>query len=263
MKYLENTASSGLSNGATGVWNTVVTNNLNLAVMPSMSTNSNRNIVVNLTNALAIPNNNLGSANFQPLANLLAEQSNQSIDGSGFEPIVNPSANSAVAGAPMCVTNTTYLGSTGSGNSLTNDYTSNVDVWLPPGAVLYTYTPSTATTPSAVYVSDYTNPTKHINIKLQVTASQGSRAELVMPGYLVDGIFFVGLDMGFSFPVDPAWPRYRSNNSRRRSCGTTTRSPPRSKMPSTRTIIPRPRCSVSSCIATTRTCSPASTFSGR
>jgi hypothetical protein len=81
-------------------------------------------------------------------------------------------------------------------------------VWLTPGSVLYVYPTSITLVPTGIYVSDYTNPTKHIAINLL----PGSKADLVVPGYIVDGIFFDGLDLGFSSPEDPNWPRYRCNN---------------------------------------------------
>jgi Flp pilus assembly protein TadG len=85
-------------------------------------------------------------------------------------------------------------------------YTTFLNVWLPPGAVDYVYQ-SGNTTPIAAYVSDYTNPTKTVNVQLNPNQSN----VLVVPGYVVDGIFSDTLDL--PFPDDPTtYPKYRANN---------------------------------------------------
>jgi Flp pilus assembly protein TadG len=210
-KFLANATAAGMTNGQDvggpqggGPWDINLANDTNLLVMPSLgqvSTNSN---IQFMTNAIAIAN--VAQSSFSPFLPNLTNYTWQSIDTSGYEPFNNPGSGE-IDGAPMAVTNTALLYSSG-GN---NYYGTNVDVWLTPGSVAYYYPTKTALntqTPTAVYVSELNNPTKHINLQLPA----GSVAELVVPGYLVDGIIFDGVDLGFSAPEDPSWPRYRCNN---------------------------------------------------
>jgi len=107
----------------------------------------------------------------------------------------------------MAVTNTAMLYS----NLGINYYTQNVDLWLTPGSVAYYYSTKSAltlNTPTQTFVSELTNPSKHINLKL----IPGSVAELIVPGYLTDVSPSIN-STAYSDPEDTAnWPRYRCNN---------------------------------------------------
>jgi Flp pilus assembly protein TadG len=213
--YLTNAAAQAMAQGQytngpdgtgpdTGPWSVNLTNDTNLVVMPSMSTVTSQSTMPLLTNAIAVANTQTGPVgDFTVVKNYLTNQTFQSQDTSGYEPLANPDT-SLNAGAPMSVTNAPWLSSSGT----TNYYSHNVDVWLTPGSVAYYYTVSTQGSPTAAYVSDYTDPSRHININL----AAGGKIDLVVPPYIVDGIFFDGLDLPFSSPEDPNWPRYRCNN---------------------------------------------------
>jgi Flp pilus assembly protein TadG len=201
---------AALTNGAPGVWDSIyMTNNTNLAVMPSMATNDPTNkytgIYPNYTNVVMIPNEATNPGDFTPFLPLLSNQLFQSADSSGYEPLASPDTG-LNAGVPMCVTNYTFVGS---GVNGTNYYTHNVDVWLQPGSVLYLYTNTLLTNAiSQVVVSNYNIPDQDVNVKLP----SGTHATLVVPGYCVDGCAFDGFDLPYSFPEDANWPRYRCNN---------------------------------------------------
>ena len=90
------------------------------------------------------------------------------------------------------------------------NYTRNLDVWLQPGSVAYLYhgggSPSTTLSNNGVYVSDYTRPTKHINLYV----ASGDKVDLVVPGYIADGLLYDGLDLAYSDnPETASYPRYR------------------------------------------------------
>ncbi|HEX4141574.1 MAG TPA: VWA domain-containing protein, partial [Candidatus Methylacidiphilales bacterium] len=91
-----------------------------------------------------------------------------------------------IIGAPQTITNSTWVAKSGT----TNYYTHSVDVWLQPGSVAY-YKTNNATA-AVAYVSDYTNPEKHVNLYLGL----GGSVKLVVPPYIVDGNAFDGLDLG-------------------------------------------------------------------
>jgi hypothetical protein len=66
---------------------------------------------------------------------------------------------------------------------------------------------------NGVYVSNYNNPTQTINIYLNA----GDKNVLVMPGYVVDGLFFDQVDMAYpdnSYynSSDTTYPRFRTDN---------------------------------------------------
>jgi hypothetical protein len=126
-----------------------------------------------------------------------------SADGTTNETLASPSANITVAS--KLVTTTALLYSQGG----TNYYSHNFDVWLQPGAVAYYY--ATGTASAVPYVSDYTNPTKHIYLNVP----SGGRVDLVVPGYVAEGVLYDGLDL--NFPDNPGYqesgyPRYRADN---------------------------------------------------
>jgi Flp pilus assembly protein TadG len=106
----------------------------------------------------------------------------------------NTYLSSGLAGAPHTYTTNTYM-ETDSG---TAKYSTNINVWLPPGSVDYVYraTNSGGTSPNATetQVSDLTNPQKTVNLVLNT----GDSNILVVPGYVVDGIIYDGLDLGYS-----------------------------------------------------------------
>jgi len=210
--FLSNAAGGQMANGTEfytnggvifyGPWDSTVTNNMtpnnNLYLMPSLSP------LADATNALAASSTN-------DYANLATEHNNDvwlSADTSGYEPLGSPSASGS-DGAPQFVTNTTLLYKSG-GNSY---YTHYLDVWLQPGSVAFYYTNAAAVTNSSytAYVSDYTKPTKHIRLYVNL----GGKVDLVVPGYVADGVAFDKLDL--TYPDNPAYgitgyPRYRYDN---------------------------------------------------
>ncbi len=177
----------------TSTWSTTVANNTNLIPVPTMSP------VPDVTNAIAV------NSSIIDFGNIAGDHTNdhwQSIDGSGYEPLGNPTTSS-VEGAPTNFTSTTFLYKSGT----VNYYSRNLDVWLQPGSVDYVYHGSL----SAYYVSNFNNPTQHINVMLNT----GDSNILVVPGYVVDGCVYDGLDL--AYPDNPAYgesgyPRFRSDN---------------------------------------------------
>ncbi len=71
-------------------------------------------------------------------------------------------------------------------------YTPNVDIWLQPGSVAYYGTNGSSATPIP-FVSDYTDAEKHVYVKMNLN----TYIELIVPGYIADGLFYDGLDMGY------------------------------------------------------------------
>jgi hypothetical protein len=208
------TAGGNMTNGHDpGPWSTNLVADTNLVPVPSLGLIAAHSSLPFITNAIAYtcPSQ---SANF---ANLISNHTNdtwQSADTTANEPFNNP--GSTIIGAPMAVTNTTWLGT----NSVTvgsqtpgtiNYYTHSVDVWLTPGSVAYYYTNTVAATlgtPTSTYVSDYTNPDKHINLYIGF----GGKVDLVVPGYVVDGLAYDGIDLPYSDPETSGYPRFRANN---------------------------------------------------
>jgi Flp pilus assembly protein TadG len=214
------TAFPGMTNGQDtggpqggGPWDVNLANDTNLVPMPSLGLIAAHSSLPFITKAIAAPETN-------DYANLVSNHTNdawQSADTSGYETLLNPNT-SLNEGAPMAVTNTTWIGT----NSVTvgilapgaiNYYTHNVDVWLQPGSVAYYYTNAAAVIAGnyVPYVSDYTNPTKHINLYVGF----GGKVDLVVPGYIADGVVYDGLDL--NYPDNPAYgistyPRYRVDN---------------------------------------------------
>ncbi len=56
------------------------------------------------------------------------------------------------------------------------------------------------------------NPSKHINLKV----GSGGTVDLIVPGYILDGTFFDGLDLGvpdsYIFSQSTVYPAYRVDN---------------------------------------------------
>jgi Flp pilus assembly protein TadG/Mg-chelatase subunit ChlD len=210
--FLANAAAGGMTNGHfPGPWNTDLTQDGNLIPMPSLGRNPLHSSLPYVTNAMGASDQVVAGTpnNFSILVNDHTNDVWQSADASGYEPLGNPDSM-LNQGAFMGVTNTTWIGQNPL-LPLVNYYTQNVDVWLQPGSVAYFYPNAlsiTLGTPPTVYVSDYTNPTKHINLAIGF----GGKIDLVVPGYVIDGIFFDGLDLAYSYPETPAFPRFRSNN---------------------------------------------------
>ncbi len=190
-----------------GPWQSGVTTNMspndNLMLMPSLSP------LPYVTNAIADPPTN-DFANLKP--NHIKDVWLSS-DGTSDETLANPNttliggSGTTQSSSTQMVTNTSWVASNSSG-PLTNYYTHNFDVWLQPGAVAYLYHNGAI---SNAYVSDYTNPTKHINLYV----ASGDKVDLVVPGYIADGVVFDGLDL--AYPDNSAaslstYPRYRFDN---------------------------------------------------
>jgi Flp pilus assembly protein TadG len=128
----------------------------------------------------------------------------QSIDGSVYEPLPrSASPSTTVVGFTTNVVRTTYLG-TATGTQ--SKYTKTVDVWLQPGAVDYVYSNNIQT---AVYVSDYTNPTQEVKIDVPVNGSN----VLVVPGYIIDGTFTDSIDLPYPDDYYHGYDCYRIDNA--------------------------------------------------
>lgn len=189
------------TNGAP--WFSNVTTNMSpvndgLLLVPTLSP------LPGVTNAIALPGTNL-------YANLAPDHYQDtwlSADTSSHEPL-GPSPGSAI-GTTALITTNGEIG-TNPTNSGIKYYTHNLDVWLQPGSVAYLYhtvggVSSISNNGTAVYVSDYTKPTKHINLYV----ASGDKMDLVVPGYIADGVVFDGLDL--TFPDASDFPRFRVDN---------------------------------------------------
>lgn len=118
----------------------------------------------------------------------------------------NSTQSSPLEGAPQTYKTNTFL----ENYSGTLVYSSNVNVWLPPGSVDYVYRSGSAT-PAATYVSQMNNPTYNVNINL---TSAGDSNVLVVPGYIIDGIPYDGLDLAYpsTSPNSTLYTYFRSEN---------------------------------------------------
>jgi Flp pilus assembly protein TadG len=193
--FTTNATAMNMTNGQSpGPWNVNLANDTNLLPMPTLSP------LPGLTNAIAMSD---AVYDYAQIATNHLNDTWLSADGTANETLKNP--GTSIPGAPAFITTNSWVGSRGT----TNYYTHNLDVWLQPGAVAYYYTNATA---SAVpYVSDYTNPTKHVNLYV----GSGGKVDLVVPGYITDGILYDGLDL--TWPDNPdfgetGYPAYRSDN---------------------------------------------------
>jgi hypothetical protein len=184
---------SGWTNGHTGAWSTTLTMNTNLMLMPSFSPGPD------VTNAIAMTNQD-----FSLLQTNHYHDVWQSVDSSGYEPLGSPTTT-AIAGAPTNYVDNSFMGSSGG----TNYYTHNLDVWLQPGSVDYLYHNGViSNSGKAVYVSNYNTPNQHINVYLNT----GDSNVLVVPGYVVDGCVYDGLDLPYASFETPGYPKYRADN---------------------------------------------------
>ncbi len=125
-----------------------------------------------------------------------------------MEPFSSPSAVPTF-GASKSITNDTLIAVSGN----VKYYTHNLDVWLPPGSVDYLYHNGSISN-AGTYVSDYTRPTKHISIYL----ASGDMNVLVVPGYVVDGFVYDGLDLAYpdnaavGTVTNPTYNKFRVDN---------------------------------------------------
>jgi hypothetical protein len=182
--------------------------NINIIPVPSLSTNPTNNDLPYITNAILAPATN----DYTYLAPNHLNDWWQSADGTN-EPLGTPQriVGGVDTESVTPVTNTTLVGVDDTG--LIHYYTHNLDVWLPPGSVDYLYHTNAAgvlvVSNNGVYVSDYTKPTKTINIYLNA----GDQNVLVMPGYVADGLFFDQLDLPYpDNGTGGTYPRYRKDN---------------------------------------------------
>ena len=127
----------------------------------------------------------------------------------------NSTVSSPLEGAPQTYTSSTFLGNL----LVVPVYTTNLNVWVPPGAVDYVYrapkilgilglglgTP--VLSPHETIVSDMTNPAKTVSINL----GPGDSNVLVVPGYVIDGVVYDGLDLAYP-ATNSDYPAMRSDN---------------------------------------------------
>jgi Flp pilus assembly protein TadG len=202
--FSNNWASSSMTNGQAtggpqggGPWDVNVANDTNLVPVPTLSP---------LPYVMgAMTNPEPASSDFADLVQYHTNDTWISADSTSYEPLGSASGTTII-GAPLNVVTTSKIGT--SVNGLTNYYAHNLDVWLQPGSVDYYYHLGL---PFGTYVSDYTNPTKHINIYL----NSGDSNVLVVPGYVTEGVVFDGLDL--TYPDNTAlgvagYPCYRTDN---------------------------------------------------
>lgn len=197
-----NGAANGVANGHyPGPWNTSLVADTNLFPMPTLSP------MPYVTNAIATDDGGLNNEYYASYGVNHLNDTWMSADG------INEPLGTAqqIIGAPQLISTNTWVGTNAAGT--TNYYTHNVDVWLQPGSVAYLYhSGAISNNGAAVYVSDYTNPTKHINLYL----ASGDYVDLVVPGYIADGTFYDGLDLEYpdnTFTVGTStYPRYRADN---------------------------------------------------
>ncbi len=179
--------------------------NANLIAVPTFCES---NGVSDFISAINATNEGLNSR-FETCAPFHINDIWQSSDGNN-EPITFPQSvptGKRIVGAPMTIVNNSYL-STISG---TDVYARNIDVWLQPGAVDYEYSNNVVV---GIYASEAVAPTNHFLI----SQPPGFSNELVVPGYVVDGLFYDGLDLtyrdnsGWTVGGVTTYPHYRSNN---------------------------------------------------
>jgi len=191
--YVTNATGYATANGGAGPWSTNLVDNTNLMLMPSLSP------LPDVTNAIAMSS----PQDFSIIKTNHYNDVWQSVDSSGYEPLKTPTTTPTI-GAPLLWNDNCMLTSSGA----TTNYTHNLDVWLQPGAVDYLYTNGASGTPSAVYVSNFNNPTQHIAVNLNT----GDSNVLVVPGYCVDGNVYDGIDLPYADFITAGYPAYRADN---------------------------------------------------
>jgi hypothetical protein len=174
-------------------------NNANIIPVPTLSP------LPGLTNALAQP----AAFDFATLVGDHTSDTWLSADGIN-EPFHSPSQ--ILGGSVTPPVSDGALGTTPK-----QTFTHYLDVWLQPGAVDYLYHGGgISNNGTAVYVSDYTNPTKHISIYV----NSGDSNVLIVPGYIADGVVYDGLDLDYPDNVAytqaglnaPGFPAFRDDN---------------------------------------------------
>jgi hypothetical protein len=200
--FVTNSAAESTNDGAPGAWQVDLSQDANLLPMPTLSP------MPYVTNAIG------ASWAVFPYSQLAVNHLNdvwQSADGTSNETLANPYTTIIGGTTNTLIQTNSWVGSgTNAEGAPANFYTHNFDVWLQPGSVAYCYTNSDAD--AVAYVSDYTNPTKHINL----TVGSGGTVDLVVPGYITDGTFYDGFDMGYpdtsGLGGASIYPRYRADN---------------------------------------------------
>jgi Flp pilus assembly protein TadG len=147
-----------------------------------------------------LSSNNYTSSDHQ--SDLIQSLATNSLDESIEE---NAVQTGPLTGAPQTYTGNTFLGNVYG----TSYYSSNVNVWLQPGSVDYVYRSGNHGTPAATYVSQIDSPTNTINITLQT----GDSNVLVVPGYLIDGILYDGLDLAYPSSTGSTTANYFETNN--------------------------------------------------
>ena len=177
-------------------WSTTLNEDTNILPVPTLSP------MPSVTNAMGFGNQDVS---FADIATNHYNDQMQSIDGTSWEPLPGSSTGTSVLnGAPMTFTTNTWVAQ----NGTTNYYASKIDVWLPPGAVDYVYTAGIRT---GTFVSNFNNPTQEVSISL----ISGQSNVLVVPGYVVDGCVYDGLDLCYpdnAYNGESGYPRYRADN---------------------------------------------------
>jgi len=196
--FLANAASMAQANGVTpGPWNNNdLAANTNLMLMPTLSPPT-------------MATNAMSAINQYDFGQLAAAHYNDvwlSADGTANEPLGPSAGTKIIGGSVQLISTNSWVGS--NNGTAVNYYTHNFDVWLQPGSVAYC---STNNLSPVAYVSDYTNPEKHVNL----IVGSGATVDLVVPGYIADGTFYDGLDLTLpdnSTFGSSTYPKYRADN---------------------------------------------------
>ncbi len=160
------------------------------------------------------PNTNIGTGLSTATNNFFFEPNDHtndtwlSIDASNTVEPLPSGGGGQLVGAPKTITAVTYVGTNSAGTSV---YTKSLNVWLQPGAVAYVYKANgQLDSTQGPFVSDYTNPTQTQAVEL----ADGGQCVLVVPGYMIDGVLFDGLDLTYEDDSGdtPPYPQYRLDN---------------------------------------------------
>ena len=149
----------------------------------------------------AITNNGYNAADHQYDIIQSFGSSNDDIAAEG-----NSYASSTLIGAPHTYTTNTFVGVV----SGENYYTTNINVWVPPGAVDYVYRTTNATSSPAYLDQNETTVTEMDDTTntVNITLGTGDSNVLVMPGYLIDGVVYDGLDLAYPSSGGPSTDVY-------------------------------------------------------
>jgi Flp pilus assembly protein TadG len=196
-----------------GPWISDVTTNSSVSLSKGAGVNSNLMLMPSLSPFPDVTNAIDDVGTNSDFAVLVPHHDNDtwlSADQTAYEPLTT--SGTILGGTVIPPVTNSFLG-TDPFNGKTNYYTHNFDVWLQPGAVAYYYTNGVATTNGlyVAYVSDYTHPTKHINLYV----NSGGKVDLVVPGYIADGVVYDGLDLNYPDNVaygTSGYPHFRNDN---------------------------------------------------